>query len=223
MLRRASNPLPAGNDEDAKFPRELSAANLERSVRIDSLRTVVTACAALVLATAAWSDTATPADLARFEGEWTRSAREQNDTDRTAAIDRSMEHMPFWARGFARALMRASISPPERYTILVTAAGLSIADDDDEPTLAFVDTKPDAADDARLMARISDGALQQHWRHSDHSYGTTLWTVTEARELIVSVEAYDTRLRDADGEIRAIRYATIYSLDPEATSSRRSE
>ena len=118
--------LPVGNDEDGKCPRKLSAARLERSMRIDSLRTTATACAALLLAAAAWSDSAAPADLARFEGEWTRSAREQNDTDRAAAIDRSMEHMPFWARGFASALMRASISPPERYTILVTLTGLSI-------------------------------------------------------------------------------------------------
>jgi hypothetical protein len=215
--------LPVGNDEDAKCPRKLSAARLERKMRIDNLRTTATACAALLLAAAAWSDSAAPADLAQFEGEWTRSAREQNDTDRAAVIDRSMEHMPFWARGFASALMRASISPPERYTILVTPTGLSISDDDDEPVPALFGTNPDAADDVRVMARISDETLQQHWRNGEHSYGTTLWTVTEARELVVSVEAYDTRLRDADGGLRAIRYATIYSLDPEATSARRSE
>jgi hypothetical protein len=190
---------------------------------VDSPRTALTACTALLLATAAWSELAPAADLDRFEGEWTRSARERSDGDRAAAVDRAMEHMPFWARGFGRAVMRASITPPERYTIRVTPTGLSIAEDDGEPKAAFVDTQLDAADNVLLMERISDGTLRQHWRHSDDAYGTTLWTVTDARELIVSVEAYDARLHGADGELRVIRYATSYSLVSEATSALRPE
>ncbi|MBW2267019.1 MAG: hypothetical protein JRH16_00485 [Deltaproteobacteria bacterium] len=192
-------------------------------MKIDRLRTTLTACTALLLATATGAEPSNPTDLARFAGEWRRSDRERNDSDRSASIKRSTEDMPFWARAFARALIDSSTTPPERYTIRITPTGLSIADGDDEPTPAFVDTEPDNGEDARIMAQMADGTLRQHWRHGEASYGTTFWAVNDAHELVVAVVAYDARLRGAGGEPHAIRYATSYSLDPDATSFGLSE
>jgi hypothetical protein len=206
---------------------------MKNVMRTHMLRAGAVVLAAGLLATSGQARLAPPDDLARFEGNWLRSERERDDSLRGEAIEKLAADMPFWARGIARAMMNSSMRPPESYTIRLTATGLSITEGDDQPIPAFVDPEPDAGEPetngpdgtelARIMARMPDGSLLQQWRHGEGSHGTTRWEVTEARRLKVSIIAYDTRLSNAGGEPRPIRYATSYSPAADANRSTRAE
>lgn len=148
------------------------------------------------------------ARVAPFVGKWQRTMRAEDDAARAASIDSLAEELPMWWRALARATMKATMQPDEHYRIRAAAWGLEVlVDDDSTRELRVLDTSGSS------RAKFVDGSIEQRWRFSESSYGTTTWRLVGSDRMAVDVLAFDTRLRGADDEPLPIRYTTHYSRD----------
>jgi hypothetical protein len=144
------------------------------------------------------------ADLSAFTGTWVRDDRERDDAARDAMIVRATEPMSFAFRGFARGVMRRRMVPVDQYVIEPGAGVPRIRND--RGGVFRLDGRPQVTgQDREVTSRLTEGGeIEQTWKESADSHGTTTWQLVGAGQLVITQHVVDPHF-DAP-----LEYSTTY-------------
>lgn len=158
---------------------------------------VALALAFLLSGAAALPTAARAGDSAAREalvGVWVRVDGGADEAARAEAIERATAGLPVPIRSVARAVMRRSVHPAERYEIRTAEPGLWIRADERAPVTARLDGALDHDPAAEVRSRALVDGFEQAWRADASTQGRTRWRlIGEPPALVVTTRVEDAR------------------------------